>query len=210
MLLCKYCNSDKYQKILSLRNHERCCKNNPSKINAGTPFRAGNVPWNKGLTKETDERVYKQAESLKLGGKTLGIGSTPEKEILPKKKIKEKAYNNGGIRAGSGRGKSGWYKGFYCRSSWELAFVIYHLDHNNEIYICNQVRHYEWNGKVRKYYPDFVLDGQVIEIKGYVTEQWEQKHFNNPDIMLITYKDLKDILLYVIKVYGKNFVDLYK
>ena len=35
----------------------------------------------------------------------------------------------GGKRHGSGRGKKGWYKGYYCDSTWELAWVIYQLDH---------------------------------------------------------------------------------
>lgn len=36
----------------------------------------------------------------------------------------------GGYRKGSGVGKSGWYNGIYCDSSWELAYVIYHIDNN--------------------------------------------------------------------------------
>jgi hypothetical protein len=39
--------------------------------------------------------------------------------------VLNKSFRNnpkvGGLREGSGRGKKGWYKGFYCRSTWELA-----------------------------------------------------------------------------------------
>ena len=38
-----------------------------------------------------------------------------------------------GYHPGAGFGKSGWYRGIWCDSSWQLAFVIYHLDHNLNI-----------------------------------------------------------------------------
>ena len=37
---------------------------------------------------------------------------------------------SGGMRIGAGRAKSGWYKGIFCNSSYELAWVIYSLDNN--------------------------------------------------------------------------------
>ena len=51
----------------SLCNHERLCKHNPNRQQS--PFIAYNnspdhVAWNKGLTKQTDERVAKQANSI--------------------------------------------------------------------------------------------------------------------------------------------------
>src|SRR6516164_8460315 len=38
-------------------------------------------------------------------------------------KFRKKA--KGGIRIGSGRSKSGYYKGIYCGSTYELCWVIY-------------------------------------------------------------------------------------
>ena len=32
-----------------------------------------------------------------------------------------------------GYGKHGWYKEYWCDSSWELAYVIYNLDYRNQI-----------------------------------------------------------------------------
>jgi len=43
------------------------------------------------------------------------------------------SYNRvsvGGLRNGSGRSKSGYYKEIYCGSTYELCWVIYNLDHN--------------------------------------------------------------------------------
>lgn len=51
----------------SLTQHEIRCKNNPDKIESSLDgFNTkGRTAWNKGLTKETDERVLKGAQSLK-------------------------------------------------------------------------------------------------------------------------------------------------
>lgn len=71
----------------------------------------------------------------------------------------------GGYRQGSGRSKSGYYKGIYCGSTYELCWVIYSLDHN--------IQFTRFPGKLElddvKYYPDFLLsDGKtIIETKGY-------------------------------------------
>jgi len=78
----------------------------------------------------------------------------------------------GGLRKNSGIGKSGWYKGFWLNSTYELAFLIYHLDHNSDIKKCNTFFLYEdpKNKKTRKYYPDFIVNDQIYEIKGFKTE----------------------------------------
>ena len=44
---------------------------------------------------------------------------------------------SGGLRHGSGRGKKGWYKGYWCDSTWELAWVIYQLD-NGKVPVRNK------------------------------------------------------------------------
>jgi hypothetical protein len=70
-------------------------------------------------------------------------------------------------------------------------------------------RNYEWKGKMHSYYPDFIVDGKLIEIKGYETEQWKCKLKNNPDIQVIGENEIKDILKFVIDKYGKDFIRLY-
>jgi hypothetical protein len=76
----------------------------------------------------------------------------------------------GGKRIGSGRGKQGWYKGIYCDSSWELAFLVYYLDHNKNIKRCEEKREYIFNEETHIYYPDFITDEGIIEIKGYKSQ----------------------------------------
>ena len=117
--------------------------------------------WNKGLTiKEygelkgeewTIEYSKKISEGLKksfFDGNLTGKASTPEKEAERKIKISEtmkKNPNSGGLRKGSGRGKKGYYKGYWCDSSWELAWVIYQLDHNIKIKRNWEKFEYEYN-----------------------------------------------------------------
>lgn len=115
----------------------------------------------------------------------------------------------GGCRDGSGRGKSGWYKGIYCSSTWELAYVIYCIDHNIPIERCKEKRSYTYKGKVHNYHPDFVTPDGIIEIKGYVTEQWLEKEKQNPDVKTLYNDDMKPYLQYVHDNYTNDITSLY-
>jgi hypothetical protein len=178
---------------------------------AGNRIRKGMKAWNYGLT--GDERVKHSEETKEKlrNNPNKGKGKTLEAELIRKLKISIKAQKyNGGYRENSGRGKKGWYKGFYCHSSWELAFVIYHLDNQIPIKRFDGFRNYEFNGKIRKYFPDFIVNDEIIEIKGYVTKQWKAKHLANPDIKVLVFEDLKLYLNFVIEKYGKNFIEQYE
>lgn len=208
---CKFCDSDKYQKILSLRNHERCCIKNPDRIPPGRPFKNGDTPWNKGLSKETDNRILIHSEIAKKNGSNKGVGGTPEKELQRRLKLQEHARKQGlgGRVKGSGSGKKGWYKGIWCDSSWELAFVCYHIDHGIPIKRCEECRYYSWEDKVYKYYPDFIVDSSIIEVKGYKSPQCESKLVSNPDVLVFGKEEMKPILSYIRKRYGTNFISMY-
>ena len=75
--------------------------------------------------------------------------------------------HRGGYREHSGRSKTGYYKGIYCGSTYELCWVIYRLDHNLPVMRYNGYILYN-NGK--KYYPDFVDGKHIFEIKGFKSE----------------------------------------
>lgn len=77
----------------------------------------------------------------------------------------------GGVREGSGRSKTGYCEGIYCGSTYELAWVIYNLDNNISFTRCNKVFFYD----SKKYYPDFIQNGNIIEIKGFWTDEVEAK-----------------------------------
>lgn len=67
-----------------------------------------------------------------------------------------------------------------------------------------------WNGKIKNYIPDFIVNQQLIEIKGYDSLQWQAKIKENPDVQVLYEDDLKDIFKYVIKKYGKDYIKLYE
>jgi len=71
----------------------------------------------------------------------------------------------GGYREGSGRSKSGYYRGIYCGSTYELCWVIYSIEHDIKFTRFDGVL--EHNSV--KYYPDFLLadNKTIIETKGY-------------------------------------------
>lgn len=120
---------------------------------------------------------------------------------------------SGGYRKGSGRGNKGIYKGYYCDSSWELAFVIYNIDHNIEFERNLKRFQYSFNGEVHEYIPDWIIDDYYVEIKGYWTEQWQAKldQFpKNEKLRVIDKNGILPYIEYVEYVYGKDFTRLYE
>ena len=89
-LECQFCGKE-CKNANSLRNHERLCKKNPDRqFPAGiASFNTkGRTAWNKGLSKETDERV--RAQGLKQRGKPGKRGDeSPSKRPEVRKKISE-------------------------------------------------------------------------------------------------------------------------
>jgi len=78
--------------------------------------------------------------------------------------------NYGGYRKGSGRSKSGYYNGIFCGSTYELLWVMYNIHHNINFERFDGYIEYVLDGVTRKYFPDFIQDNDIIEIKGYHTE----------------------------------------
>ena len=168
------------------------------------------------LSPEQLEEVKKKlSESMKekyKRGELTGKAFKSEDEIARRKRISEsmKLRGAGGYRKGSGRGKKGWYKGFFCDSTYELAYVIYCLDHDISIKRNTEKRSYVYQGVERNYIPDFIVNGVLVEIKGYNTDQWKAKMRDNPDVQVYYENDLKDVFSYVKSKYGKNFDQLYE
>jgi len=134
----------------------------PQMSNSGVKL--GNIPWNKdkkglqipwnfGLTKETDTRVAKYGNTHKG----------------------HNCYN------GSGNGKNGYREdiGHFVRSSWEANFCrilqYFGVDYEYEAH--------RFNLGYSTYRPDFWLVNAniYIEIKGYADKKWQKKlaEFNN-------------------------------
>jgi hypothetical protein len=113
----------------------------------------------------------------------------------------------GGYRERSGRSKSGYYKGIYCGSTYELCWAIYHLDHN--IPFTRFPGKLEYNGII--YYPDFLLDDgkTIIETKGYESQDSVNKKTEVAERLGYTVKVLRKVDLeftfeYVKHKYGTS------
>lgn len=199
----------KWRKKNIEKERERCRKKYyKSKGISEIPNYKGQI-WNKGLTKETDERVLKTSQTLSK--KLKGKKGKPHNEITKEKlSIIAKERKLGGYIKGSGRGKKGWYKGIFCDSSWELAYVIYCIDNNIPIKRNTVHRHYIWNNKQENYIPDFIVNNDIVEIKGYKSDRWLAKLKYNPDIKVLYKNELNKIFEYVINKYGKNYTNLYE
>ncbi len=109
-----------------------------------------------------------------------------------------------------GGGKKGRYKGIQCDSSYELAFLVYHLDHGSNIKRCEQILTYTFEGEERPYNPDFQIDDQIIELKGFYSSKTKAKLQQHPYIHVIDGKTIKPYIDYVKSTYQvKNVIDLY-
>jgi hypothetical protein len=119
----------------------------------------------------------------------------------------------GGLRLKGGRGKQGWYKGYFCNSSWELAWVIYNLDHNIKFQRNTCGFPYIYQDKKFKFFPDFIMesDNNYVEIKGYMDEKNQAKIRCFPYKLTVLDKlNIKTYLDYVQNKYGKDFISLYE
>ena len=123
-----------------------------------------------------------------------------------------KAGGNLNKQGTRGNAKYGTYQGYHCDSSWELAFVIYCLDHKLNIKRNKKAFQYIYNGEKHNYYPDFILDKTYIEIKNYNSNLVQAKAKYIPadiDYKILYRKDMKKYINYCENKYGKNFTEMY-
>ena len=158
----KWCCSVHFNKCPAIR--KRNSEANKNRTRQVSNFKShlgkylGNNRWNKGLTKETNESLARISRKLKEKYKNGEIiPALKGKHISEETKEKIRLSKCGGYKKGCGKGKKGWYKGYWCDSSWELAFVIYNLEHGIKFERNKQGFEYVFENKTYKYYPDFIL-----------------------------------------------------
>ena len=197
-LVCSFCGRDDFANYTRRMHHEHMI--HVRKLN-------GKVVWNKGLTKIDHPSIAKYGTTLSIVQKGRpGRKHTTQTIALMKQK-------GGGYRKGSGRGIMGRYKGIWCDSSWELAFLMYCEDHDIEVQRCKEKFDYVFEGEVHTYYPDFFLplESLIVEIKGFVDERTRAKISQCPKTIAVYDKThMKDVLNYVVHKYGKDFVKAYE
>lgn len=220
ILICKFCNKE-CKNDNSLRNHERLCKENPmrqqSSFKKYNTQRRGQIRT--GIY-EKCECTFCQRIFMNKCAKTFHerfCFKNPNKEVKlvseeTKKKIGEasKKRGAGGYEVGKlgGNGKRGYYKGLYCMSSWELAFVVYHLEQGCAVEQCKEHFEYEMDGKKHLYTPDFKIGNVYYEIKNWHRPDTDFKIKSFPKdkkLILIEGSQNKIYLDFVKTKYGTKF-----
>lgn len=121
------------------------------------------------------------------------------------------------------------YQGIHFDTAPEIALYIYCIDNNIEFeYQPNTYFKYFYNDIEHRYFPDFLIDGQFIEIKGdhffkkdgtmrnpfdkSQDELYEAKHqcMINNNVKILREKDYIKYILYVKTKYGKNYLKQFK
>lgn len=179
---CSYCGKE-CKNLNSLKQHEVRCKENPNRKDCKGNHKS-HVAWNKGLTKETDERVKKCGLSYTKNyneGKFKiwcegKLKETDERINNYSKKvsntIKSKVTNNDWHLSFS-KARTIEYKNEKFQGTWEVNFAK-QLDFLNIKWIRPLEKFdYIFNNEIHKYIPDFYLPEYdlYIEIKGYPTEK---------------------------------------
>lgn len=105
--------------------------------------------------------------------------------------------------------KQGRYKGIKCDSSWELAFILWNEMQGKSIQRYKGYLTYIFEDKLCKYYPDFIIDDKIYEIKGYYSSRAKAKHEQHPEVILLGREEMIPIIEEVKEKYGNNFIELY-
>lgn len=120
------------------------------------------------------------------------------------------------------------YKNQLFDSSWELAVWIWAHDMGKQIIHDPPYIEYEFNGISHAYYPDFEIDGQLVEVKGdlfFKQDGTMQNPFNHTEDALFeakhqcglqngvqfwTKKEMVPILQYITATYGSKYLNQFK
>lgn len=209
----KYCSS-RCSSLHIQKNGGNCSWNDKDKERLRE--QAKKNPYFNGTIKMHPPTCYRQKKGIIKTCPNCKLNFYVPKSSITKKTCSFKCAKEmkifGGMRHGSGRGKQGWYKGIYCNSSWELAWVIYQLDHGVAFKRNTTGFEYIFNGTKHRFYPDFIINkNEYIEIKGWNNDQVIAKISQFPSKLTILFKpEMKFYIDYVYKKYGSDFIKLYE
>lgn len=168
---------------------------------------AGKQNWRKGLD-ISDPRIKNNADAQRGKSKNFSKPmSQTGRDNISKSRVKtilEGRYDTSGRK-----GHRGHYDGVYFHSSWELAFYVYIKEttnlkiERNTKYIIN----YLFENLIRRYVPDFILEGKLVEIKGYLHGARDLTKYDQTKnkVEYKFEKDLQNELTYCKQKYGDKF-----
>lgn len=121
---------------------------------------------------------------------------------------KSKRENFNGTYSQTSYGHSGYYKGIWCDSSWELAWVYFHLEQGTPFVRNRDKFKYIYDGKERNYVPDFKVFDTWTEIKAFSNTKWECKYRDFPDkdkLIVLWGDDIKHLVKDLEQKYGVKY-----
>ena len=186
MLFCKFCKKE-CKSLSSLGNHQSKCPLNYDRNYIS--YTLGKPAWNKGLSKETDDRVKKYGDTQrgKIGSFTGKTHSAETRKMISKKL----SINNKG-------GRCKWYTvaGQSVQGTWEQNAALKFEEMGIEWIKLKTNQHtfdYEMDGKIRCYTPDFYLPtyNVYLELKG----RWWGRDREKMDAVLEKYKETRIIII---------------
>jgi hypothetical protein len=158
---CKHCKKEfdisSYPKGW-MANHSRWCPSNP-KINE---YKAIGTCWNKGLTKDTDQRLSLMSQSIKNAHKNNKYKHIDRKDFGGTKKWKPDTRQKISKAARKSKHRRLQrniieYKGILFDSTWEVRLAK-KLDSEKILWIRpDPIQYIDKKGLTRNYFPDFYL-----------------------------------------------------
>ena len=223
--ICKNCGKEFTEKYSKWSDGNFCCRKCANIFSSKIDKNNVNKKVSNILQHKYREEYYKNPKKCCFCNNIIPYEKRTRKTCCNNCKnnlLKENSKNRdfsylGGYVENSCRGHHGHYKKIYCDSTYELAYLIYCLDHNIDIKRCNKTFEYEYEGKIHKYHPDFEVEGIIVEIKNYNSNIVNIKANAVTEPYKILYKeDLQEVFEYVAKTYNKhydkssnNFYELY-
>ena len=102
-------------------------------------------------------------------------------------------------------------------SSWELAYYIWLKDHDVDFVFHPNISfsYYTADGKEHKYFPDFKVKNEYVEIKGdhLLSEEWttnEKLECIRTHGKILCSTEIQPVLNYILLKYGKNYLKQFK
>lgn len=169
---CQYCGKEYSKKGIGThiwRTHGEGKNFDPNK---GYKNKTRNA-WNKGLTKETDDRVksYSETRSSKISSGEIIPSGFYSQEYRDSPEYKNNCSKGGGFRENAGRGKKEHKKNidgteYLLRSSFEVKVAEW-LNDKNILWVQPKSILYRLNGedRDRRYYPDFYIPSKGLYIE---------------------------------------------
>lgn len=99
---------------------------------------------------------------------------------------------------------TGYYKGVYCASSYELIFLLYCEEHHIKVERCKYTFKYKYKRKNKIYVPDFYLpeSNTIVELKG-------RGGYYNAEVVRRKSKSVKNSNFKFKIIYDKEFNEKY-